>query len=566
MSFRRAFEAEQTRREQDRIAREDADRAQQEADHAKATALHAALAAACLGATGLVLAVSHDCYVRVTGGMQILIADEQALFAADRTAYLHIAPAIARFTFAPPGEEVLLQVSLDGHFLGLAPESLVEEALGAKSLPDHRLFIVHSVLGHRAATLARLAALLGPAESVFWLHDYAALCEGFNLLRNDIAYCHAPPPDSTACRICVYGAERHAYLAAMNALFTAVGFHVLAPSRVALDLFLARTALPFRTARVHDNLILLPGDTAEAPSAATPKIAFAGFAIPPKGWPHFQLLLQRQAGHATYRFQHFAVPSNNVPMTGLEKIDVTVRPGDRFAMVRALREHDVDLVVLLSPWPETFSFVVHEAIAAGADVVALSDSGNVAAALRRYNRGVVLRDAEAFLRFFEEGWALDYIRQRGLTPIERPDLLLTGTTATLDPTRLAPAPLDAMQTDDPALAVQLPDGRPLPPEPGAPLRFALPPGTQAVWLVSRHAIAAQDAPAHGVQLAAITLDGTTLALDDPRLAEGWHSPAPGSRWTTGRALLRLPGARILDLTLAPGATWRRLPLAATGRV
>ena len=534
-----------------------------------AVTLEAALSTACLGATGLVLAASHDGYLHVTGGTQILIADEQALFAADRVAYLHIAPAIARFTFAPPGEEVLLQVSLDGRFLGLAPESLVEAALRAPFLPTHRLFIVHSVLGHRAATVARLAAILRPAESVFWLHDYAALCEGFHLLRNDIAYCQAPSPASTACRICVYGAEREGYLAAMHRLFTEVPFHVVAPSQVALDLFLARSTLPFRTARVHEHAVLVCDNAAAGLGANTspglPRIGFAGFAIPPKGWPAFQRLLQRQAGHAGYRFFHFAIATHLVPMTGLEKVDVEVRAGARFAMVRALQEAEVDFVAVLSPWPETFSFVVHEAIAAGADVVALADSGNVAAAVRRYARGVVLRDADAFLRFFDEGWALDYIRQRNLAPIERPGLLLTGTTATIDLACLTPAPLAEMHTDDPALAVLLPDGRSLPPEPGTPLRFALPAGTLSVWLVSRHAIMAQDGPARGVQLAAITLDGVALPLDDPSLAEGWHAAEPDGRWTTGRAKLRLPGARMLELALSPGATWRRLPLAAPGQ-
>ena len=45
MSFRKAFEAEHTRREIERHAREEADRAQQEADHARAIQLHDALAA-----------------------------------------------------------------------------------------------------------------------------------------------------------------------------------------------------------------------------------------------------------------------------------------------------------------------------------------------------------------------------------------------------------------------------------------------------------------------------------------------------------------------------------------
>ena len=527
--------------------------------------LRAALAEACLGMTGLVLAASHDCYVNVTGGMQILIADEQALFNADRTAYLHIAPAIARFTFAPRDEEVMLQVSLDGRFLGLAPERVVEAALRAPFLPGHRIFIVHSVLGHRVAALARVAAVFGPAHSVFWLHDYSALCEGFNLLRNDIAYCHAPPPDSTGCRICVYGAERSSYLAAMHGLFTEVPFNVVAPSRVALDLFLARTALPFRSARVHENAVLVAGDAIRAPSSGPPRVGFAGFAIPPKGWPAFQRLLQRQAGYATYRFLHFALAANRVPMTGLEKVDVEVRPGDRFAMVRALRAAEVELVAVLSPWPETFSFVVHEAIAAGADVIALADSGNVAAAVRRHRCGVVLRDEAAFLRFFEEGWALDYARQREAAARAAPRLVPAGTTATLAPDRLATDPQTCLATDDPGLVVVRPDGTTVPRLGGEGLRFALPPGTIEVCLISRHALPGDaeepDGTPRGVPVAALALDGMAVPLDDPRLAGRWHPPEPGLRWTDGRGRLRVVGARLLEITLAPGAAWRRVPLA-----
>lgn len=525
-------------------------------------ALRAALARACLGRSGLVLSVSHDCYVNVTGGIQILIADEQALFNADRTAYLHIAPAIARFTFAPAAEEVLLQVTLDGRFLGLAPESVVEAALRAPFLPRHRLFVVHSILGHRAAALARLAALLGPAESIFWVHDFSALCEGFHLLRNDIAYCHAPPAASTACRICVYGAEREAYLAAMDRLFAAVGFHVVAPSRAALDLFLARTALPMRSARVHENLALGAAEPLPAPEAGPPRIGFAGFAIPPKGWPAFQRLLQRQARPDTYRFLHFAIPGHDVPMSGLAKIDVEVRPGQRLAMVQALREAAVDLVAVLSPWPETFSFVAHEAFAAGADVIALEDSGNIAAAVRRHGRGVVLRGAEAFERFFEEGWALDYARQRAQAEILAHPLVLTGSTGTFDPTRLATTPAAPGETDDPGLVVVRPDGALATRLPGEGLRFALPPGTAEVRIVSRQTVAPGDTRRLGIAVAALTLDGAAVPLGDARLAEGWHDAESLWRWTDGEALLRVAGAKVLEVAVAPVAPFRRVPLAA----
>ncbi len=400
---------------------------------------------------------------------------------------------------------------------------------------------------------------MGPAHAVFWLHDYAALCEGFNLLRNDVAYCGAPPVASTACRICVYGAERAAYLAAMGRLFAAVGFHVLAPSRVALDLFLARTELPFRTARVHDNLVMAGGEVAAAREAGVPRVAFAGFAIPPKGWPHFQLLLQRQAGHAGYRFFHFAVASNRVAMTGLEKVDVAVRPGDRFAMVEALRAEGIDLVAVLSPWPETFSFVVHEALAAGADVVALADGGNVAAAVMRYGRGVVLREASDLVRFFKAGWAQDYAKQLAAAGRATGRLVLTGTSATVDPGALAPVSLAGLETEAPGLVVVLADGRCLPEEAGG---FALPVGTVVVRLVSRHALPLLEGRRRGAAEAGLALDGVAMGLRDARLGAGWLGVEDGVRWTDGCAVLGVAGGRLLTVELAPVGRWRRVPLAS----
>ncbi len=395
------------------------------------------LAASCDGRAGLVLAVSHDCYLHVTGGMQILIADEQALFHAAGTAYLHVSPAIARLTFAPRRADSpfagLLQVVVDGTLLGLATAATIAAAISTAPLPAARRLVVHSVFGHDPDELAALHATLAPEHSYFWLHDFSALCEGFNLLRNDLAYCAAPAPDSTACRICVYGARRAAWLAALDGLFRRIPFHVVAPGRAALDLFLARTALPYLTARVHENAALAPGDTLPARPGLPVNLAFVGFAMPQKGWPAFQRLVRACAGRPAYRFHHFAIPPAHVPMAGLESTAVAVSPANRMAMVDALRARDIDLVLVLSPWPETFSYVVHEAFAAGADVVALADSGNVADAVRRHRRGVVLADEAALLRFFADGHAIDYARQRAAQPIAAPRLVPGGTTATLDP-------------------------------------------------------------------------------------------------------------------------------------
>ena len=88
--------------------------------------------------------------------------------------------------------------------------------------------------------------------------------------------------------------------------------------------------------------------------------------------------------------------------------------------------------------------------------------------------------------------------------------------------------------------------------------FHLPTATQDVRLVSRSWIPAQllsastDTRRLGVCVHQLLLDGRTLALDDPRLSEGWNqlegSAAGPQRWTRGCAFLP-PGVRTLGVQL-----------------
>ena len=75
--------------------------------------------------------------------------------------------------------------------------------------------------------------------------------------------------------------------------------------------------------------------------------------------------------------------------------------------------------------------MAHESMVAGAYVVCLPDSGNVAAAVQQSGRGRVLPNEAAFLAFFEGGGACDLVRE--LDGRHMPDLEVedTGTTATI---------------------------------------------------------------------------------------------------------------------------------------
>ena len=545
---------------------------------------------ACVGKRGLVVALSHDRYIDTTGGMQIFIADEQAQFNGDRIAYLHLAPVITRLLLArEDGEPLPLQLTLDGTVRGLAFSHEIIAAIAAldEASVAYRLLVVHSLFGHRCSDIARLSAALRPLRNFFWLHDYSSLCSGYNLLRNDVSFCGAPPESSMACRICVYGEDRATYRATIASLFDAVAFDVMAPAESPARIWRdAAHDLPCRSIRVHPNALLRQGQIGPAqsgpadsgPADSGPvksgpvRVAFIGYPIPAKGWMLFLELIRRGRGRADLAFYHFANAEALRPMAGLVGVPVRVDSDHRRAMADAVAAANIDLVAMLAPWPETFSYVTREALAGGADVVALAESGAVADAVREYTRGVVLPNETDVLRFFLEGHAGAYVERQRAAGRQTGTLLACGTTATFDPVSPVLDPT-RLVTRDPALVVIAGDlviagDRVIPGAPdGAGLRYDLPPGTDRVRLLSRHIVPARldpdgDVRKLGIAVTALALDGEPVPIGDPRRSIGWHGgiAADGLQWTNGDATVEVASGRSLTLVLADAIAYQRCKL------
>ncbi len=232
------------------------------------TRLERILRAAIETAKGVVLSFSHDCYVRVTGGIQLFIADEQARYARQGMAYIHLSPfaPLLRLADAASGP-CLLNLVIDGREVGVTSAADLEAALlrSPRRPEERRLFLVHCLLGHSVPDLIALRAALASEANVFWVHDYSSICLGYTLLRNDVAYCHAPPPDSITCRVCVYGTQRPAHLADVRTLFEAVPFQVVAPSQAALAIWREHSDLPHVSSMAHEHCGLVPSDEEAAP-------------------------------------------------------------------------------------------------------------------------------------------------------------------------------------------------------------------------------------------------------------------------------------------------------------
>ncbi|MFN3585480.1 hypothetical protein [Phenylobacterium sp.] len=374
---------------------------------------------------------SHDDPTANYGGMQLCLRRESARFTELGVDHLHIYPAKPWPMVRTADEPGPMGVLLNGRRLGLYSPATVRTALARAAgavAPGRRSFAIHSLLGHCPDETAKLLRALGLKAGFFWLHDFASLCAGYHLLRDDVEDCAAPPPDSAACGICAYGPFRKRHLDAHRRLFHRLSLTVVAPSETTLNFWRASTGLPVRDAVVLPHAELV--DRGPAPARTTRKplrVAYVGMPVALKGWPIFRALADRFADDRRYEFLHLGGRADPSAPVAFHK--AVVSEAEPRAMQAALEALEVDVALI---WPlcrETFSFTAYEAAAAGAAVITGPDSGNVAAFVAETGLGLVLDDEVALARAFETGAVRKLARARRAARLH--ELRYSGMTADL---------------------------------------------------------------------------------------------------------------------------------------
>jgi len=363
------------------------------------------------------LTVSHDDAFRNVGGLQLCVQREHAAFARQGVTGLHLHPVDTWPTLRQDGGG-LLGLALGGEALGIWSAEDLAAALALVLPPGgRRSLALHSLLGHDPAAIEAVLRAGGFSRGVFWLHDFASLCAGVHLMRDDLADCGAPPADSAACGVCLYGARRALHAGGHRRLFQAFDLTVLSPSQAALDLWRRASDLGEASARVLPHATLGgPAKDAPAspPSDGVLRLAFLGAPVPHKGWEVFCDLVQRFAGDPRYAFLQFG--SQGAGYAGMGFVETSVSAATPLAMRDALVREGVDVALTWSLCAETFGFTALEAAAAGAAVLTGPDSGNIAAQVSAGLGGRVLADEAALFAAFETGEILSLSRPaRGAT-------------------------------------------------------------------------------------------------------------------------------------------------------
>lgn len=343
-----------------------------------------------------VLAISHNNYLtETTGGVQVYIAREQKSLASQKVSYLHLFPNEFNLYLLEDDAKFLVGISVDGVNLGVSEVGQVLAALSLLEQLSLESIHIHHLMGFNIHAVEQILEF-GNHRAEFWLHDFFSLCPSYHLLRNDVEYCGAPDVDSNACGICKYGLLRKQQLPTLQHLFSQNDLLVIAPSNFSLNLWQTKFPYPISHSKVVPLLTIQWKEPIQvSPGDDTLRIGYIGFPLEQKGWKTWMDVTDAYRADDRYRFYHFSsvkgAPGN------YKRIHVAVTPGKPTLMIDNLFKENIDVAFLWSVVPETFSFTLHESLAAGCFIVTNKKSGNIQDFLRRFPQYGIVLDNEADL-------------------------------------------------------------------------------------------------------------------------------------------------------------------------
>ena len=349
-----------------------------------------------------VVSISHDRYTEHTGGVQLCILKEQKAYNSDKIDYFHLAPFQPLPTLADESafknNAHYLHLTINGYYKGVVEASTVIDIFGSVSDGDFTM-VYHALHGHSTEFLKKLVSLDNFSKTLLWIHDYFTICEGYNLLRNEVSPCRAPLPDSKACNICVFGQKRAQHITRINSLLSEKNYTAIAPSEAAKETWLADRGVVDRSKMleviVKNHVSLVKEHSTSVESSKPIKVAFIGYPSIHKGWAEFSKFVRETLSSGRYEYFHIGAQRKELP--GVDFIECSVTSANPELMTETVRTHDIDYVYLAAPWAETFNIVCYEVIAAGALVITQPGSGNVARFIESSGNGVIVSSVEELI-------------------------------------------------------------------------------------------------------------------------------------------------------------------------
>lgn len=338
-----------------------------------------------------------------SGTSKVILRDRDVFLAAGKS-YLLLFPVCTAFGGDVESPRYIdfrsYGMVVDESFVGIFTESEIKDefdSLFSYGYCFDALHVHHLIRNDLQRTL-RLLSVFDVTRVVIYLHDYYLICpEALNLIDGEGGLC--PLVLSGCCESCPKKAGKGRRLSEIKEFLNKLNAWVvaIAPSEVPARLWKDYGALPI------DEVVVLPhqemrgefyGNRSLMDATHRMSVGFVGAQRVAKGWSLWKRLIE-ETPRGLYDFMQFgAGPETSGLFT---QIPVFTHEQGKNAMIVALRNEGLAVALLLSNWPETYSYTAFECFASGSYIVTLENSGNIANMVKNYRCGFVCKNEDELM-------------------------------------------------------------------------------------------------------------------------------------------------------------------------
>lgn len=259
-----------------------------------------------------------------------------------------------------------------------------------------RNIIIHSLGYTLEEALFLMNHIKVENKIIYYLHDFACICERITLLKEQ-GNCEQFP--SIDCDKECSGYRSRKYLFDYHAeLFNRENTVLVAPSKTVANVI--------RQMYGSKPDVRIIGHLTYQKMKQTVKtneklrVAFVGSTFTHKGWEWFKKVVERYKDRYEFYCLGRCVDGNKI--SGVCFIDVSFEPKENeINMKEALLKYRIDIAYLGSIWRETYSYTYFETYEAGTFIVATVYSGNIYEEIKNNKNGFAISKIEDFYELLE---------------------------------------------------------------------------------------------------------------------------------------------------------------------
>ena len=267
--------------------------------------------------------------------------------------------------------------------------------------------MIHSIIFMK---LEELSLIVSSGNKVFlYLHDFCTACPQYNLLKNGTDFCGNAKIYKEKCHDCkFYNQALDLHKNVIEFLDSIEDITVVSPSNYVKDLWKEAFPKMEKKILVMGHKILCgkyEENNTPIKSNEKIKVAFVGKGVVRKGYYEWLDVVDKINCNddlkKKYDFYHFGFSKETRDY--IKNVTVSVIENGPDAMIKAIRQNSIDVVVLFSCVPETYSYTYFESIAANCFVITSSLSGNIATEVTHRENGIVIDySSESLLKLLSD--------------------------------------------------------------------------------------------------------------------------------------------------------------------